>query len=84
MQIVEETNRDRCRTCKHSRFDHATCSRKGKKPCLWIKILSNPRPNFDCKCPNFLTSDNLEYLELKYDQLGRKTSRKSSKNKQAK
>lgn len=81
MQIVEETIKNKCRICKHSIYDHATCKRKGKKPCLWIKDLSNPKPNFDCKCTNFETSDNLEYLEQKYDQLGKNTRRKSSKNK---
>jgi hypothetical protein len=82
MQVVTELNKDKCRTCKHSRYDHATHPRKGKKPCLLVEDLNHPR--FECNCKNFITSNNLEFLEMKYDQLGRKTSRKSSKNKQAK
>lgn len=69
MQIIDETNRDKCRICKHSIFDHATCPRKGKKPCLWVKNLD--RPKFDCKCKNFITNDNLEYLEQEYQKRGK-------------
>jgi len=72
MQIVEETNKDKCRVCKHSRYEHATCPRKGKKPCLWIKDLGKPK--FSCKCKNFITNDNLEFLEYKYGKLDKKLS----------
>jgi len=82
MQIVEETIRDTCRTCKHSRYDHATCPRKGKKPCLHDDLNLTI---FDCKCKNFETLDNLVYLEEKYNErLGQKSGSKSNKSRKVK
>lgn len=48
---------DKCRSCKHSYISHTGIAYK-PSTCQYMV-------NGNCKCPEFLPEDNLEFLEYK-------------------
>jgi hypothetical protein len=79
MQVVEETRKNKCRTCGCPWESH---DHHGQKQCNNQFNGESSDPQW-CECnTGWIPGDNLEYLEYLYEKkLGRKTSRKSSKNK---
>ena len=52
---------DKCRACNHSYISHTDFNRQN---CLCQYVVDG-----NCRCLEFLPSDNLEFLEMRYGKL---------------
>ena len=76
-KIKNPYNFSHCRFCSHYFLSHTSMA-DGTNFCEWGNGIYNPTK---CECTDFAPEDNLDYLEWKYEQLGKSTSRKSTTNK---
>jgi hypothetical protein len=75
-----------CRNCNHNRDSHSIYIQllEGLNQSKYIQILEEipcniimdyaPSPNKYCNCKNFEPTDNLEYLEMKYEEKNKEKS----------
>jgi len=73
-KIKNPYNFEKCRWCSHYFISHLSLSEE-KQVCGWI---NSAERLIKCDCTDYAPEDNLEYLEMKYDQLGKSISGKSA------